>query len=194
MSIRKLIGRTTVAFLFAGLTLIQPGLADKNDKNSRQAFIRGGVDESRLVREVRHQLLMLPYYGVFDDLSFRVDPDGTVTLMGAVTRPTLKSDAENVVKQIEGVRKVVNQIEVLPPSPQDDRIRMAEYRAIFGDPSLATRYGYRAIPPIHIIVKNGHVTLDGVVANQADKDLINIRANSVPGVFSVTNNLVVEPS
>jgi len=194
MSIRIVLNRSTVAFLLASLTLIQAGLAAKDDKNRRQAFIRGDVDETRLVREVRHQLVMLPYYGVFDDLSFRVDPDGTVTLMGAVTRPTLKSDAENVVKHIEGVTKVVNQIEVLPLSPEDDRIRMAEYRAIYGDPSLATRYGYRAIPPVHIIVKNGHVTLDGVVANQGDKDLINVRANGVPGVFSVTNNLRVEQS
>jgi hyperosmotically inducible protein len=194
MSIRIVLNRSTLAFLLASLTLIQAGFAAKDDKNRHPAFIRGDVDETRLVREVRHQLVTLPYYGVFDDLSFRVDPDGTVTLMGAVTRPTLKSDAENVVKHTEGVTRVVNQIEVLPLSPEDDRIRMAEYRAIYGDPTLATRYGYRAIPPVHIIVKNGHVTLDGVVANQADKDLINIRANSVPGVFSVTNNLRVEPS
>jgi len=194
MSIRNFVNRATIPFLLAGLTLIHTGFAAKNDKNRQQAFIRGDVDETRLVREVRHQLVMLPYYGVFDDLSFRVDPDGTVTLMGAVTRPTLKSDAENVVKHIEGVTRVVNQIEVLPLSPEDDRIRMAEYRAIYGDPTLATRYGYHAIPPIHIIVRNGHVRLDGVVANQADKDLINVRANTVPGVFSVTNNLTVEPS
>ena len=194
MSTRIVLNRSTVALLLASLTLIQAGLAAKDDKNRHQAFIQGDVDETHLIREVRHQLVTLPYYGVFDDLSFRVDPDGTVYLMGAVTRPTLKSDAENVVKRIEGVTKVVNQIEVLPLSPDDDRIRMAEYRAIYGDPSLATRYGYRAIPPVHIIVKNGHVTLDGVVANQGDKDLINVRANSVPGVFSVTNRLVVEPS
>jgi hyperosmotically inducible periplasmic protein len=109
-----------------------------------------------------------------------------------VTRPTLKSDAENVTKRIEGVKQVNNQIEVLPLSPMDDQIRMAEFRAIYGDPSLSTRYGFRAIPPIHIIVKNGHVTLEGVVANEGDKNLINVRANSVPNVFSVTNNLRVE--
>ena len=194
MSIRNVLHRSTVAFLLTGLTLIQASFAAKDDKNRYQAFIRGDVDETRLVQEIRHQLVMLPYYGVFDDLSFRVDPDGTVTLMGAVTRPTLKKDAENVVKHIEGVTKVVNQIEVLPLSPEDDRIRLAEYRAIYGDPAIATRYGYRAIPSVHIIVKNGHVTLDGVVANEADKDLINVRANSVPGVFSVTNNLRVEAS
>jgi hyperosmotically inducible periplasmic protein len=193
MSARQFLNHGTVALLLAGLTLIQTGFAAK-DKNHLQAFLRGDVGESRLIHEVRHQLVMLPYYGVFDDLSFSVDPDGTVILMGAVTRPTLKSDAENVVKHIEGVTRVVNRIEVLPLSPEDDRIRMAEYRAIYGDPSLATRYGYRSLPPIHIIVKNGHVILEGVVANKADKDLINVRANSVPGVFSVTNNLNVEQS
>jgi hyperosmotically inducible protein len=134
---------------------------------------------------------MLPYYGIFDDLAFRVD-DSTVTLLGAVTRPTLKSDAENVVKRIEGVTQVVNNIEVLPLSPMDNRIRIAEYRAIYGDPALATRYGYRALPSIHILVKNGNVTLVGVVASEGDKNIINARANSVPGVFSVTNNLRVE--
>src|SRR6476646_9586918 len=194
MSMRNVVNRATVAFLLAGLTLIQTGYAAKDDKNRHQAFIRWDVDERRLIREVRHQLVMLPYYGVFDDLSFRVDPDGTVTLMGAVTRPTLKSDAENVVKHIEGVTKVVNQIEVLPLSPEDDRIRQAEYRAIFGDPALSTRYGFRALPSIHILVKNGQVTLEGVVANEADKNIANIRANGVPNVFSVTNHLQVEGS
>src|ERR1700738_1167347 len=119
---------------------------------------------SRLEREVRHELAMLPYYSVFDNLAFRVD-DGTVTLMGQVTRPTLKSDAENVVKHIEGVERVINKIEVLPPSPDDDRIRIATYRAIYGDPAL-NRYAHQAIPPIHIIVKNGNVTLEGVVATE----------------------------
>ncbi len=184
--------RIATTILLAGIALSPASFAAKNDKN--QAFMHDETGESRLVREIRHQLLMLPYYGVFDDLSFKVDPDGTVTLMGAVTRPTLKSDAENVVKRIEGVTKVINNIEVLPPSPEDDRIRIAEYKAIYGDPALATRYGYRSLPPIHIIVKNGHVTLEGVVANEADKNIVNIRANSVPGVFSVTNNLRVEQS
>jgi hyperosmotically inducible periplasmic protein len=178
------------ATLVALLTLF-PGSAAKHDRNQHDAIVHGVVDESRLAREVRHQLLMLPYYGVFDDLSFLVD-GGTVTLLGAVTRPTLKSDAEGVVKRIEGVERVVNQIEVLPLSPMDDRIRMAEYRAIYGDPVLSTRYGFRALPSIHIIVKNGNVTLEGIVANKGDKDLINVRANAVPGVFGVTNNLRVE--
>jgi hyperosmotically inducible protein len=177
----------------AVLLILPASIASKHDKNHLDAFVAGEVDESRIARDVRHQLLMLPYYGVFDDLAFRVE-GSTVTLLGAVTRPTLKSDAERVVKRIEGVDRVINEIEVLPPSPMDDQIRMAEYRAIYGDPALSTRYGFRSIPSIHIIVKNGHVTLEGVVANQADKNLINIRANSVPNVFSVTNNLQVEGS
>jgi hyperosmotically inducible protein len=163
----------------------------KHDKNHKDVFIPGEADETRIAREIRHELVMLPYYGVFDDLAFRVDGT-TVTLFGAVARPTLKSDAENVTKRVEGVTRVVNQIEVLPLSPMDDQIRMAAYRAIYGDSSLSTRYGFRALPSIHIIVKNGHVTLEGVVANEADKNLINIRANGVPNVFSVTNDLQVE--
>jgi hyperosmotically inducible protein len=149
-----------------------------------------GPASDRIVREVRHELVMLPYYGVFDNLSYRVDGN-TVTLFGQVTRPTLKSDAENVVKKIEGVERVINNIEVLPPSPNDDRIRQAEYRAIYGFPSL-NRYALAAVPSIHIIVKNGRVTLTGVVANEGDKNTAGIQANSVPGVFSVTNDLQVE--
>ncbi len=145
---------------------------------------------ARLIKEVRHELVMLPYYGVFDNLSYRVD-GGTVTLMGQVARPTLKSDAENVVKRLEGVTQVVNNIQVLPPSPMDDRIRRATYRAIYGSGELGDRYGFQAVPSIHIIVDNGHVTLEGVVENQADKNIANIKANSVTGVFSVTNNLKV---
>lgn len=143
-----------------------------------------------LPREVRHELVMLPWYGIFDNLSYRVD-GGTVTLFGEVTRPTLKSDAENVVKRIEGVDRVVNNIEVLPLSPMDNRIRIATYRSIYGYGPLQ-RYAMGAVPSIHIIVKNGNVTLVGVVANKADADMANMRANSVPGVFSVTNDLRVE--
>ena len=179
--------------LLSLVIVVSAGVAAKSDKNRNDPFVAGSVDEGRIAHQVRHQLLMLPYYGIFDDLAFRVDGD-TVTLMGAVTRPTLKSDAENVVKRIEGVSKVINEIEVLPVSPMDDQIRIAEYRAIYGDPALSTRYGYRALPSIHIIVKNGHVTLTGVVANDADKNLVGIRANSVANVFSVTNNLQVEKS
>lgn len=145
----------------------------------------------RIIKEVRHELVMLPFYGVFDNLTYKVDSSGTVTLTGQVSRPTLKSDAENVVKQIEGVEKVVNQIEVLPVSPNDDRLRMAVYRTIYGHVAL-NRYALRAVPPIHIIVKNGNVTLEGVVANEGDRNIANIQANSVPGVFAVTNNLRVD--
>jgi hyperosmotically inducible protein len=145
----------------------------------------------RLIREVRHELVMLPYYGVFDNLTYKVEPNGSVTLMGQVTRPTLKSDAQNVVKQIEGVEKVVNQIEVLPVSPNDDRLRIALYRTIYGHVAL-NRYSLQAVPPIHIVVRNGNVTLEGVVANEGDRNIANIQANSVPGVFSVTNNLRID--
>jgi len=146
---------------------------------------------ARITKEVRHELVMLPFYGVFDNLAYKVDPDGTVTLLGQVARPTLKSDAENVVKRIEGVEKVVNDIEILPASINDDRIRRATYRAIYGNSVLAP-YQLRAVPPIHIIVKNGRVTLEGVVARQMDKQVAGVQANSVHGVFAVTNNLQVE--
>jgi BON domain-containing protein len=139
---------------------------------------------------VRHELVMLPYYNIFDSLEYRVDDGGVVTLSGAVTQPVLKSDAEHAVKKIPGVTQVVNNIKVLPLSPMDNRIRAAEYRAIFGFASLY-RYAMGANPSIHIIVDNGHVTLIGVVANEGDKNLANIRANGVPGVFSVTNDLRV---
>jgi osmotically-inducible protein OsmY len=150
------------------------------------------LEQARLEKEVRHELVTLPFYNVFDNFEFKVDGD-VVTLFGEVTRPTLKSDAEVVVKRIDGVARVDNQIEVLPVSPFDDRIRLAEFRAIYRTPGL-DRYALRAIPTIHIIVKNGHVTLEGVVATQADSDLANIKANGVSNVFSVTNHLRVSTS
>jgi hyperosmotically inducible protein len=134
---------------------------------------------------------MLPFYGVFDNLAYKVDPAGTVTLLGQVVRPTTKSDAENSVKRIEGVEKVVNNIEVLPTSPNDDRIRRDAYRAIYGNDVLS-QYQMRAVPPIHIIVNNGKITLEGVVARQMDKQIAGMQANGVPGSFSVTNNLASE--
>lgn len=148
-----------------------------------------GKYRARLEKEVRHQLVMLPWYSVFDNLAFRVDGD-QVTLMGQVTRPTLKSDAEGVVKKIEGVASVKNEIEVLPLSPMDDQLRRAVFRAIYGEAGL-NRYAIQAIPSIHIIVKNGNVTLEGIVDSEMDKNLANLRANQVPNVFSVKNNLVV---
>jgi len=146
---------------------------------------------ARITKEVRHELVMLPFYGVFDNLAYKVDPDGTVTLLGQTVRPVLKSDAENSVKRIEGVPRVVNKIEVLPASPADDRIRREAYRAIYGN-SVLSEYQLRAVPPIHIIVNNGHITLEGAVARAMDKQIAGVQANSVPGTFSVTNNLVVD--
>jgi osmotically-inducible protein OsmY len=178
--------------LFAAL-LVPGSFAAKPDKNHQDCFVPGPADEGRIAKEVRHQLLLQPYYGVFDDLAFKVEGN-TVTLVGATANPVLKSNAASAVKRIEGVEMVNNEIELLPVSSFDDQIRIAEYRAIYGDPSISVRYAVRAIPPIHIIVKSGHVTLEGVVANQMDKQIVYLRANTVPGVFSVTNDLQVEHS
>jgi hyperosmotically inducible protein len=175
-------------------TLISiPLYAQSNQPQHGQQAGNGTRDEQKIMKEVRHELVMLPYYSVFDNLAYKVE-DGTVTLLGQVTQPSLKRDAENVVKKIPGVQKVINNIEVLPPSPTDDQIRRAEFRAIYGDPALS-KYAWGAVPPIHIIVNNGHVTLEGVVDNTTDKNIAEIRAKSVPGVFSVQNNLrVVSPT
>ncbi|MGO9088830.1 MAG: BON domain-containing protein [Candidatus Sulfotelmatobacter sp.] len=148
--------------------------------------------QERIIREVRHELLMLPYFGVFDYIAYKVD-GYNVTLLGQVVRPTLKSDAENVVKRIEGVEKVDNQIEVLPPSPMDDRLRRRLFHAIYGYPALE-KYALGVQKPIRIIVKNGHVTLEGVVDSDGDKNLAGLRANGVSGTFSITNNLQVVKS
>ena len=168
-----------------------PQNSQNNMGSNAQAAAVSERGLERISQEVRHQLVLLPYYGVFDNLAYKVSPDGTVTLLGQVVRPTLKSDSENTVKRIEGVTRVDNQIEVLPPSPMDDQIRRATYRAIYGNDVLS-QYALRAVPPIHIIVKNGHVTLVGVVARQMDKQIAEVQAKSVPNVFSVTNNLRVE--
>lgn len=168
--------------LAAATALARP--AQASDKNAQKH------DLSWTEREVRHQLVLLPYYSVFDNLEFKVE-GSKVILIGQVVRPSLKSDAENAVKKVEGVETVVNNIEVLPLSPSDDQIRRAVFRAIYSAAPLE-RYSLQAVPPIHIIVKNGHVTLEGVVASEVDKDLANIKANGVPGVFSVTNNIRVE--
>src|SRR5436309_5642976 len=146
----------------------------------------------KLAKEVRHQLVMLPWYSAFDNLAYQVEGD-KVILSGQVTRPTLKSDAEAAVKSIEAVSSVVNNIEVLPLSPMDDQLRRAVSRAIYGENGLS-RYAVQAVPSIHIIVENGNVTLEGVVDNESDKNLANLRANQVPNVFSVKNNLRVAAS
>jgi hyperosmotically inducible periplasmic protein len=152
-------------------------------------FATNGNLPQDLSDRVRHELVMIPYYNVFDNLVYHVD-NGVVTLAGEVTQPVVKDDAERSVKHLAGVTQVINNIRVLPPSSFDDRIRMAEYRTIYGFGGLY-RYGMGTQPSIHIIVENGHVTLVGVVDNQADKNTANIRANTVPGVFSVTNDLRV---
>lgn len=172
---------TCVAALAASLSAL--GQEKTRAEGARTAAINIG-------REVRHELVMLPYYSVFDNLEYRVE-NYIVYLTGQVTRPTLKSDAEARVKDIEGVESVVNQIEVLPVSNHDDRIRLATYRAIFRH-SAMSRYAIQSVPPIHIIVRNGHVRLVGVVANQADKNIAYMQARSVPGAFSVENELRVE--
>lgn len=143
-----------------------------------------------LTNQVRHQLVMLPYYSVFDNLEYKVEGN-RVILLGQVVRPVLKSDAEAAVKKIEGVSSVDNRIEVLPLSSFDDRIRRAEFRAIYSN-AMLSRYAIQPVPPIHIIVKGGHVTLEGLVASEADRNVAYIKANGVPGVFSVSNNLHVE--
>jgi hyperosmotically inducible periplasmic protein len=161
-------------------------LCASQDALRDQATIKA---QERITKQVRHEILMLPYYGVFDHIYYEVN-GYNVTLLGQVVRPVTKSDVENAVKHIEGVEKVDDQIEVLPPAPMDDRSRNQLYRAIYGYPALQ-RYSLGVQKPIHIIVKNGHVTLEGVVDTNADKNLVGIRANGVPGIFSVTNNLQV---
>jgi hyperosmotically inducible periplasmic protein len=175
-------------FLFAAVTLLSLAtLSLAQDRNQPSA-----KSQERITREVRHELLMLPYFGVFDNIAFKVEGN-TVTLLGQVVRPVTKSDAENALKRIEGVDHVDNQIEVLPPSPMDDGLRIRLYREIYGFPSLE-KYALGVQKPIRIIVKSGHVTLEGVVDNDADKNTAGLRANGVPGIFSVANNLRVEPS
>jgi hyperosmotically inducible protein len=151
-----------------------------------------GALSARVIRQVRHELVTLPYYGVFDWLEFEVRPDNTVVLRGQVVRPTTKSEAESRVKDVEGVSKVVNEIEVLPLSPMDDRLRRALYRTIYGQNSPLFRYAIQATPSIHIIVKNGRATLKGIVANKGDAQLAYIRARGVPGLFDVKNELQIE--
>ncbi len=143
----------------------------------------------KLANKVRHELVMLPYYDVYDNLYFRIQ-GRTVTLLGETPNASTKSSAENVVKRLEGVDKVINNIELLPPSPADERIRRATYRAIYSYGPLF-KYSHAPVPPIHIIVKNGRVTLEGIVDSESDKQIAGMQANQVPGTFQVTNNLRV---
>jgi hyperosmotically inducible periplasmic protein len=146
-------------------------------------------EQARIANETRSGILLSPYLDVFDNIEFRVDGNN-VTLMGQVTRPILKDDVDSAVKKIAGIGNVDNQIEVLPVSPNDERLRIRLYHAIYRFDPL-DRYALPVIKPIRIIVKNGHVTLEGVVDSEADKNMVNLRANGVHGAFSVTNNLRV---
>lgn len=172
------------------LALLPIGLLAQNS-NSRANAPMSSAEMARVTREVHHQLVLLPWYGVFDDLAYKVDPNGTVTLLGEVRQPTLKKDAENAIKKIEGIENVDNQIKILPTSTLDDQIRLRTFHAIYGNSNLS-RYAVLAVPTIHIIVENGHVTLVGVVDSQSDKQIAGVQAKSVPNVFSVNNNLRVE--
>lgn len=151
----------------------------------------GNSTEDKIAKEVRHELLMLPYYSLFDDLGYTVQ-GRTVTLTGVLTsqHAVTRNDADSAVKRIEGVEKVINNIEVLPPSPLDDRIRRRVYESLMRTGGLS-KYFWEAAPSIHIISKNGHVTLAGFVMNEMDKNMAGIAAKTVPGAFSVTNNLRV---
>jgi hyperosmotically inducible periplasmic protein len=172
--------RPWISSLMAGVLLMTP------------ALIWGGTGVQPLEEKVRHELNMLPFFSVFDHLTYRVDGD-KVTLAGEVTRPVLKSDAQIAVSRISGVTAVDDQIKVLPLSGFDDRIRLAELRAIYGN-SVLLRYGLVPYAPIRIVVKNGNVTLEGMVHSQMDKNVAGVAASAVTGVFSVTNNLEIDPS
>src|SRR5215470_9497468 len=170
-----------MALALAGGSLAKTVPADQQSSSGNQKM------QERITREVRHELVMIPQLSIFDNLAYKVD-GGTVTLLGQVRNPVIKDSAERAVKGVEGVERVDNQIEVLPLSPNDDRIRRQVARALFNDSRLF-QYSLGALPPIRIIVKGGHVSLEGVVNNSGDKNVAGIRANGVPGVFSVTNNL-----
>jgi hyperosmotically inducible protein len=183
---RKELRALFVAMLLAAPLAAVSSFASAAPQDTKQ---RSEKSQEKLKKEVRHQLVMLPWYSVFDNLAYQVEGD-KVTLNGQVTRPSLKSDAEAAVKSVEGVATVVNNIEVLPPSPMDDQLRRALFRAIYSETGLS-RYAVQAVPSIHIIVKNGNVALEGVADSEADKNLAGLRANQVPNIFSVKNNLVV---
>lgn len=149
------------------------------------------TSQNPIATEVQHELLTLPYYEVFDNLSFHIK-GSTVTILGQVTRASLKRSAEKTVKQIEGVQSVDNPIEVLPASPGDSRIRLSVFGATYGQ-LLLNQFEVQSVPPVHIIVKNGNVTLEGAVDNQSDKTAFFTAASGVPGVVSVTDHLKIAP-
>jgi BON domain len=175
---KKIILAFLTALVIAGTAQLTMG-SDSLDRIAR----------ADIERALRHELS--PLVGVFDHVAFRLDNDGTVTLLGQVREPTLKTQLEEDTMKVAGIKRVRNQIEVLPPLPSDDEIRKAVYNAIYSQRGLA-RYRLRAVPPIYIIVKNGFVTLEGVVPNRLERAQVNTTANDVPGVFSVKNNLHID--
>jgi osmotically-inducible protein OsmY len=187
---------TIMAFTFASISAPAAPAPQKKSKKSRLESRPRAEGEAAnldyLAKEIRKELVTLPFFGVFDWLEGKVEPDGTVFLAGQVTRPTLKKDAQRRVEKVEGVDRVINQIEVLPLSPNDDRLRRAVFRELFNFNSPLFRYGQQPIPSIHIIVSRGRLVLKGVVANKGDSDIANIRARGVPGLFEVRNDLKVE--
>jgi osmotically-inducible protein OsmY len=190
---REMIRKFAHNFVMFAVLLSMVGANAFAAPNTRKPASNGSAQyEAWLTNQVRHQLVLLPWLSVFDNLEYRVEGN-RVVLSGEVVRPVLKDDAANAVKHIEGVEAVENNIEVLPVSNFDDQIRRQELRAIYGFPSLQ-RYGLGTMPSIRIIVKNGHVTLEGAVSDQGDKNVAGIRANGVANVFSVTNNLRVAKS
>jgi hyperosmotically inducible protein len=191
MIVSTILAASSIGLARAGGTAPVPWtrLAQQGEstENTNEAHTRVSLS-----KEVRHELIMLPYYNLFDWLEYEIQPGNTVILRGQVVRPLLKSDAEQAVNKIEGVTKVVNKIELLPLSPSDDHIRQAVYRALFNWNSPLFRYALQAVPSIHIVVRNGNVTLKGVVDSTTDSDLANIKARGVPGVFEVKNELQIE--
>jgi len=184
---RSAIWPALLAILFV---LEAPALPAQTAAPKKPASLEEKVSTS-LFREIHHQIVMLPFYSVFDSIAFTLD-GGKVMLTGQVVRPTLREHAEAAVKSLEGVETVINRIEVLPRSTADDALRRAVYRALYEDPTLA-RYAIRAMPSVHIIVKNGNVTLEGTVNSDSDKNLAALRAGGVAKVLSMKNNLVVQP-
>jgi osmotically-inducible protein OsmY len=185
---------TVIALAFASIPA--PAAPEPQKKKSKLESRPRAEGEAAnleyLKKEIRKELVTLPFFGVFDWLEGKVEPDGTVFLAGQVTRPTLKKDAQRRVEKVEGVERVINQIEVLPLSPNDDRLRRAVFRELFNFNSPLFRYGQQPIPSIHIIVSRGKLVLKGVVANKGDSDIANIRARGVPGLFEVRNDLRIE--
>jgi len=182
LKINRIVKKSSIMALVA-MIAVSPILAKP------KADAKSG-NPAETMKQIRKRLVTLPYYGVFDNLAYKYE-DGVVTLSGQVVRPTTKSDAARSVERVAGVDQVVNQIEVLPLSSFDDQIRIATYRAVYRQPGL-DRLAYQAVPPIHIVVKRGHVTLEGVAPTQADAARAYIAARGVPNVFSVTNHLRTE--